>query len=101
MNLDIKDISKISQPLLHFLKRFGITLTLLLFLAVYAFLVIRVNSFANVEPADDEVQAKVNTIARPRIDRGIIDTVTDFEQRNIETQTLFQQARNNPFAESE
>jgi len=99
-----KDISLKSLNLLPTIRKiyskygghavFGAVILVLL---VYVFLVIRINSLANAEPSADQQVTVTNSV--PRIDSKTIDQIQSLENNNTEVHSLFEQARNNPFAE--
>jgi hypothetical protein len=99
-----KDISLKSLNLLPAIRKvyskygghavFGAVIFVLL---VYVFLVIRINSLANAEPSADQQVTVTNSV--PRIDSKTIDQIQSLENNNTEVHSLFEQARNNPFAE--
>ena len=98
-NISLKDLPAKLMPLLETGKRYLALVFLMLFLAGYGFLVFRINSLAQSEPSDDAVAEKLQTTQRPRIDQNAVDKIEDLKEQNVQAQTLFEEARQNPFAE--
>lgn len=99
MNLEIKDITAKIGPALQSLKRYFVFAFIILVVGIYAFLVFYINTLAAQEPAEDAVTERLKTVQRPRIDQDTLDKIEQLEDQNIQVQTLFQQARDNPFSE--
>jgi len=99
MNIDLKDIGSKVQPVLAFLKRYITFLFFVGMLLVAVFLVYRINQFSNLQPSEDAVTEKLQTVQRPRLDQDVLQKIEQLESQNVEVQSLFDQARNNPFSE--
>lgn len=99
MKLDIKNITGKLSGLLQKLKGYSVFIFVVFILLVFSFLVFRINMLARIEPSDDAVAAKLQTTKRPKIDQDSIDKLQALQDNSVEVQTLFQQARNNPFHE--
>jgi hypothetical protein len=99
-----KDISLKSLNFLPLIKKYysryqrhAVFGAVLLILFVYVLVVLRINSLANAEPSPDQEQIVTNSI--PRIDGSAIKQIENLENNNADVRALFNQARNNPFAE--
>lgn len=99
MNLDLKTIPQKIGPLLQTAKKYMTLMFILFFLAVYGFLVFRINSLAASEPSEDAIAEKLTRVKRPKIDKQAAEHMEQMEDQNVQIQTLFDKARNNPFAE--
>ena len=99
MNLELKDIPTKLAPVGLFLRRYVVLIFILAFLAIYGFLVIRINMLSSAEPDDDAITEKLTSVQQTKIDQTSIDKITQLQEQNVEVQTLFQQARDNPFVE--
>jgi cell division protein FtsN len=71
--------------------------TILVVLAVYLFVVLRISQLAGAEPQanTDEVAAA----AIPKVDKNAISQIQSLENSNTQIRSLFDSARNNPFKE--
>jgi cell division protein FtsN len=99
-----KDITLKSINFLPLLKKYyskyqrhAVFGAVLLILLVYVLMVLRINSLANAEPSPDQEQVVTNSI--PKIDGKAISQIQNLENNNADVHALFNQARNNPFAE--
>jgi hypothetical protein len=99
-----KDINLKSLNFLPVLKKYyskyrrhAVFGAVLLILLVYLLTVVRINGLANAEPSTDQEQVVSNSI--PKIDGKAINQIQNLENNNADVHALFNQARNNPFAE--
>ena len=99
MKLSIKSIPAKLGTLLEMARQYLVLTFILFFVGVYGFLVFRINTLARSEPGDDAVTEKLQTVQRPKIDQNAVDKIQQLEDQNIEVQTLFKDARQNPFLE--
>ncbi len=81
------------------LRRYAVVLFVVVLVGMYSFLVFQVNSLADTEPTDEQVSEKLQTVKRPKIDQTAVDRLNQLQGQNVEVQSLFKQARENPFAE--
>ncbi len=98
-NLNLKLIIKKLEPLLRIFRRYSALVFIVVLVGIYSFLVFRINSLTNMEPDDEAITQKLNTVKRPKIDQSSIDKINQLQGQNVEVKTLFDQARNNPFNE--
>lgn len=99
MNLNFKELPAKLLPIIGTLKRYVVIIFIVALVGILGFLVYRINSLTQLEPNEDDVTEKLQTVQRPRIDQAALDKIQQLEDQNIEVQTLFQQARDNPFSE--
>jgi len=99
MKIDFKKISEKLRQLLQTLKGYSVFIFIVFILLIFSFLVFRINMLTRVEPSDDAVTAKLQTVKRPQIDQDSINKLQALQDNSVEVQTLFQQARDNPFHE--
>lgn len=99
MNIGLKDLVNKLQPLLQVTKRYVTLVFILAMLGIFSFMVFRINQFSSQDPSDDAIAEKLQTVQRPRLDQAVIDRIQQLQDQNIEVQTLFNEARNNPFNE--
>lgn len=87
------------HPIFQFLQKHVRFIFFIVLLLACSFLLFQINRFANLAPTDDEVTEKLTTVKRPQIDKDSVDKLEALQDQNIQVQSLFQQARNNPFSE--
>jgi hypothetical protein len=94
-DLNLKTLPADLSQSFHKLGRYAV-ITFIVFLAIiYSFLLFRINTLTAAEPTDEAV-AQART---PRIDPKIVDQLLDLKENNVSVQTLFEEARSNPFQE--
>ena len=99
MNLELKDITAKLGPSLQGMKRYITFGFVLIVLIIYGYLVFHINTLAAKEPDEDAVTERLKTVQRPRIDDESLQKILQLEGQNIQVQTLFNEARENPFTE--
>jgi len=99
MNEQFSDLTTKLSPALSFIKRYLTFSVIILFLASYAFLVYRINTLASREPTDDEITSALKALPLPKVDQPTINKIQQLQDQNVQVQSLFEQARNNPFSE--
>lgn len=99
MSIEVKDIPKKLTPLLAKLKKALPILFIVFVLGLFGFLLFRINSLYRSEPSPSDIDEKIKSSGRPRIDQDLIDRIQALRGQNVKVETLFQQARDNPFLE--
>lgn len=64
---------------------------------LYGFIIWRINVYSNAPASQSEVSAQ--TTAQPHIDQATIDKIQSLQDNSVSVQSLFDQARQNPFNE--
>ena len=99
MKLDNSKLKKQLAPLVEAFRRYHVFLFIVAFLGTYAFLVMRISSLTQNEPTLTSGTSEVEAIKQLKVDQAAIDQILELEEQNIEVQSLFKEARNNPFTE--
>jgi len=99
MNIDTKTIlAKLSFFAVK-VRRYAVVIFIVVMVGIYSFLVFRINMLNRIEPSSDDVAAKLQTLKRPKIDKSVVTKIQQLQDNSVEVQTLFKQARDNPFQE--
>ncbi len=94
-DLNLKTLPADLLQSFHKLGRYAV-ITFIVFLAIiYSFLLFRINTLTAAEPTDEAI-AQAQT---PRIDQKIVDQLLDLKDNSVSVNTLFEDARSNPFQE--
>lgn len=80
-------------------KRYIVVVVLVIFGAMYGFLILTSSKQAENEPSDAQISEKLQATPRPKIDKEVADKLQELEEKNIEIKSIFDDARNNPFSE--
>lgn len=98
-NLDLKTIKIQIQKLLKVETRHAAFLVIMIILTVYLITVWRIGQLATAElSAEDQANAQT-TGKLLRVDEKAIKQIQELEHRNVNVQSLFNEARKNPFLE--
>lgn len=82
------------------LQKYAVFSFVLVFLCIYVFLVQHIGQLINSEASPQAVtETSAKPISRLKVDKAAVEQIEQLESQNIEIQTLFNQARQNPFAE--
>jgi len=99
MKIDIKTIQTKLINFLLKLRQYVVFIFFITLLLVYSLLVFRINQLNNKAPDEDAIAAKLKTVQRPKIDQSVIDKIKQLQDNSSNVQTLFNNARENPFQE--
>lgn len=72
---------------------------LLFLLAIYGFLGWRITELLQQEPDQAAVTAELKTVGIPKVDEEVIQKMERLNDNSVSVQTLFDEARSNPFQE--
>lgn len=98
-NIKIKSIKPALQKLLKLEARHAVFLVIMLILVVYLLTVWKIGKLATAEPSIED-QTKADSAGRLlRVDESAIKQIQELEHRNANIQSLFNEARSNPFRE--
>ena len=98
----MNNLKQLSEKLLagaQNLKRYAPLLFCLLLAIVYGYLVYQVQVLNNREPSAVDVANQSKTAQVPHIDQAVIDQLQSLQDNSVNVQSLFDQARSNPFQE--
>lgn len=99
MNIDLKKLSAKLSKLTRKVYHYRVIMFLLIVSLLYGWLIVRINLLSRQEPSEDTVTEKLQTIKRPVIDQSTVDKIQQLQDNSVDVQTLFKQARDNPFQE--
>lgn len=99
MKIDTKALTSKLLPIIERLKHSTNLVFFLVVALVLGYLLLQINLLSSSEPSSDEVTTKLLEIKRPRVDEKTVKILNDLEDNNTQVQSIFQQARENPFSE--
>lgn len=100
MNFNLNIIKSQLPKYKHLFERYAVFIFLVTFLGIYIFLVHQIGSLINSEPSPQAVtETSTKPISRLKIDKDAVSQMQQLENQNIQVKTLFNEARQNPFAE--
>lgn len=99
MNIDLKEIPAKFAPLLQKMRQYSTFIIVLVVLGMFGFIVLRIRTYATVEPTQAAIDEKLQALQRTQVDQEAIDRIKKLESSNIDVKALFDKARDNPFQE--
>ncbi len=99
LNLDLKNLKPKLQQITALLRNYMVFIFFIAVALIFSFLVFQINSLANHEPTDDQVDEKLQTVQRPKIDQNALNKIQQLQDNSSDVKSLFQHARDNPFQE--
>lgn len=100
MNLDKKTITKASKDFTKKYKKYASFAFILIILLMYTFLVYRISKFSLAEPNTGSIEQQLQSSGKLKIDQDSINKILKLEEQNVNVQSLFEGARDNPFEDS-
>lgn len=64
---------------------------------IYGLVLFRIHSLSSAQPTADQVSSQVKAARIPHIDQSVVQQLQTLQDNSVNVQTLFEQARNNPF----
>jgi hypothetical protein len=72
---------------------------ILFLLAIYGFLGWRIVGLLGAAPSDADVSSQLQTVGIPKVNPDVVSKMEQLKDNNVSVQTLFEDARKNPFQE--
>lgn len=79
------------------LRQYSLVLFVTFVACIYGFVLLRINSLSSLQPPQSAVDTQVKAARIPHIDQDVVNKLESLEDNSVSVQTLFDQARNNPF----
>lgn len=98
ININLKDLPQKLAESGQRLLGLAPFLFILIAAALYGFLLLRIATLSNIQPDASSVNSEISKLS-PHIDQKAADQLQGLEDNSVNVQTLFNQARNNPFGE--
>lgn len=90
------------EQVAHYLqaaRRYAPLAFIVFLVAIYGFLSWRIVSLVQAAPDESAVSSQLQTVGVPRVDKELVTKIQQLEDNSVSVQTLFDQARQNPFSE--
>lgn len=92
-------LKQILVNLLGIAARYRVIIFVLGIAAVYGYVIFTISTLSSAQPSETTVTSEVTAIRIPKIDKSVIKQLEDLRDNSVSVQTLFEQARDNPFNE--
>ena len=97
LNINLKSLPVLLEAIVELVSRYAIILFFVLLVAIYGFVLLKINSLSNAQPSNTAVTSQVKTVAIPQIDPTVVKQIQNLQDNSVSVQALFNQARTNPF----
>ena len=97
-DINLKDLPRQLADLGHKITRMAPLLFLLVVAALYGFLLVQIMLQSNAQPDESEVTTEISKLT-PHIDQKSASQLQTLEDNSVNVQSLFNDARTNPFGE--
>jgi hypothetical protein len=97
--IDAESLKQAIRKLARFINTYRVFIFFLIISALYGFIVWRINVLAVATPTQAEVQTAQQENTTPRINESVVEKIMSLKDNSVRVQTLFEEARNNPFSE--
>jgi len=98
ISIDFKSLPEQLGVLGQKLVRYMPLMVFVLIALVYGFVLVRITMLANAQPNDSTVVGQIADLT-PHIDQNAVRQLQSLEDNSVNVQSLFEDARNNPFGE--
>ncbi|MFZ1324318.1 MAG: hypothetical protein WAQ57_04145 [Candidatus Saccharimonadales bacterium] len=83
----------------EFFRRYVVIICFVIFGAMYGYLVFTSSNQAARNPSDAEINERLQASKRTKLDDSAAKALQELSDQSVEIQSLFDDARNNPFSE--
>lgn len=80
-------------------KQYRVLFFIVALAAVYGFVVYRINVLSQSNPDPTDVTQQLQATRTPKVDPNVVSKIQQLQDNSVNVQSLFDQARNNPFNE--
>lgn len=80
---------------INILNKYKVALYILFILCLYIFLIVRISGLENVTSLSNN--NSVSIVPAQHLNQTVVNQLEQLQNNNVNVQSLFQQARNNPF----
>lgn len=97
--IDSASMTRAAKGVLRFAAQYRVFILFLVISGLYGFIIWRINVLAVATPTQAEVQTAQQENSTPRINQTVVEKMMSLKDNSVRVQTLFEDARNNPFSE--
>ncbi|MDB5170696.1 MAG: hypothetical protein JWO35_390 [Candidatus Saccharibacteria bacterium] len=81
-------------------RPYSFVLFIVFVVGLYGFVLFKINALVSEQPTDDAVSSQVQAAKVPHFDKAVIGQLKSLQDNSVSVQALFEEARNNPFAQN-
>jgi len=90
-------VSEKWQAKIRGLGHYSIIFFLIFVALIYGFVFLHISSLNSTQPSDQAVSSQIKAAHVPHIDQSVVKQIQSLQDNSVSVQSLFDQARNNPF----
>lgn len=94
-SMDVKDLLPALLTSFHKVGRYALILFVIFLAIIYSVMLYRVYTLSTAEPSAEAI----SHAGTPHINADIVNQLLELKDNNVQVQTLFNDARDNPFRE--
>jgi len=98
-SIDFHSLQKQLRGLTDGVHRYKALLFFLVLSSLYGFILLRINDLSSAPPNQDDVTSAQGAVKQPKIPEATITRLQSLQDNSVRVQTIFNDARNNPFQE--
>lgn len=81
------------------LGHYKVIIFIVLVVGVYGFVLLRISELRNAQPTQDMISAQSSPVNGAHIDKNVVHQLQQLQDNSVSVQSLFNDARSNPFQE--
>jgi len=97
--LNLAAVREIVGNALQKLHGYAFVIFLVFVSVLYGIIFYQINSLSNAQPSSQDISKQVKAAQLPRIDPAVVNQLQSLQDNSVNVQTLFNEARSNPFQE--
>jgi hypothetical protein len=97
--INIPQLPPIVGSVLHQINRFKVVVFLVVVTGVYGYILLQISTLSNAQPSAEQISSQASQIKAAHIDKAVVSQLERLKDNSVSVQTLFNNARNNPFQE--
>lgn len=97
--LDLKSVKPKLQVGLAQFHKYAVIIFLALVVILYGTIMYKIHTLSNEQPSQDAVTSQVKGAKIPHINPQVVQQLQSLQDNSVSVQSLFDQARQNPFQE--
>jgi hypothetical protein len=94
-SMDVKDLLPAVLTSFHKVGRYALILFVVFLAIIYSVILYRVYTLSTAEPSSEAI----SQAGTPHINADVVNQLLELKDNNVQVQTLFNDARDNPFQE--
>lgn len=98
-SIDTASLKKQLQGVTDLIHRYKSLLFFLVITSLYGYIIWRINALSTAPPSQGDISSTESTAKQPRIQQSTITRLQNLQDNSVRVQSIFNDARNNPFQE--